>query len=424
MPGHKGVGPLGFEQLDLTEIAGADDLYHPTGIIAESEANASALFGCQTIYSTEGSSHCIRAMVMLACQYAKELGKRPLIAAGRNIHKTFLSAAALMNADVFWLCPKEPDSYLSCKLTAEEVDEALFAMEEKPVAVYLTSPDYLGNISDIRGIGSVCRRHGVLLMVDNAHGAYLRFLPKSVHPMDLGADLCCDSAHKTLPVITGGAYLHISPRAPALLGEQARDALAMFGSTSPSYLILQSLDAANQYLAEGYREQLAGFIQAVSETKIRLTDIGYRLCGDEALKITLSTKPYGYEGTAFAGLLAEQGLVCEFADPDFVVLMVSPENSITGLKRLEGVLGSIPSLSPVDDAPPEFHCPRKVMSIRTAAAAPSEIIPVSASLGRVLARASVGCPPAVPIVSCGEEIDERALRCFAYYGIERCTVVK
>lgn len=83
-------------------------------------------------------------------------------------------------------------------------------MKRKPAAVYITSPDYLGNLADIGGMSDVCRKYGVLLIVDNAHGAYLHFLPKPEHPLDLGAEMCCDSAHKTLPVLTGGAYLHIS----------------------------------------------------------------------------------------------------------------------------------------------------------------------------------------------------------------------
>ena len=102
--------------------------------------------------------------------------------------------------------------------------------------MYVTSPDYLGGQSDVAALAEVSHRHGVPLLADNAHGAYLRFLSPSRHPMDLGADLCCDSAHKTLPVLTGGAYLHVGRAAPEPFRENARRALALFGSTSPSYL--------------------------------------------------------------------------------------------------------------------------------------------------------------------------------------------
>ena len=204
MPGHKGKGPLGIEQLDITEISGADSLYEASGIIAESEANASALFGCPTFYSTEGSSQCIRAMLHLAT-----CGRNRRIAAARNVHKTFLSAAALLDLQVDWLYPDSEGSYLACPITAETLENYFATCEEIPAAVYVTSPDYLGNLLYIDALAAVCHRYGSLLLVDNAHGAYLKFLPDSRHPMDLGADLCCDSAHKTLPVLTGGAYLHI-----------------------------------------------------------------------------------------------------------------------------------------------------------------------------------------------------------------------
>ena len=105
--------------------------------------------------------------------------------------------------DSLW--PRGEGSYLSCGLTPSDVEAYLESAPELPAAVYLTSPDYLGKVADIRGIAAVCHRFGVLLAVDNAHGAYLKFLRPSRHPMDLGADLCCDSAHKTLPVLTGGA---------------------------------------------------------------------------------------------------------------------------------------------------------------------------------------------------------------------------
>lgn len=423
MPGHKGIGPLGFEHLDLTEMEGADDLYHPDGIIAESESNASALFGCQTLYSTEGSSQCIRAMVTLACQYARETGRKPLIAAGRNAHKTFLSAAALADAEVVWLWPDESDSYLSCRLTGEAVANALEKLEESPVAVYITSPDYLGNLSDVQSLAQVCRERGILLLVDNAHGAYLRFLEPSLHPVDLGADLCCSSAHKTLPVVTGGAYLHIGDHAPCFFRERARDVMSLFGSTSPSYLILQSLDAVNPYLA-GHRQRLAGFLPLIAGLRHRLEEQGWHFCGDEPMKLTIEAGKRGYTGTELADLLSEKGIFCEFADPDYLVLMPSPETTAEGLARLEEALSGIPRRMPLPAASLPPCRPERVMSIREAVFAPRQTIPPEESLGRILASASVSCPPAVPIVCCGERIDEAALEWFERYGITHCAVIK
>ena len=414
MPGHKGQGPLGFEQFDITEIPGADSLYEADGIIAQSEANASGLFGCPTFYSTEGSSQCIRAILYLCVLQAKKVGRQPLIAAGRNAHKVLLSAAALLDVDIHWLWPEDGCSYLSCPITAEGLDNQLSRLEEKPVAVYITSPDYLGNMVDIAALAAVSHRHGCLFAVDCAHGAYLKFLPVSLHPMDLGADLCCASAHKTLPVLTGGAYLHTS----AELAPFAKNALALFGSTSPSYLILQSLDAANAILNNGFSAGLAQTIQAISDLKSRLS--AYRFVGDEPTKLTVDANAHGYTGSELADILRQKGLECEFSDPDFVVLMCSYN---TDYSRLEAALLSILPRAPLPSRAPSLHRSHRVMSIRDAALSPRETLPISECTGRVLAAATVGCPPAVPILVCGERIDSDAIEAFRYYDITTCCVV-
>ena len=423
MPGHKGADFLGMEQLDITEVSGADSLYEAEGIIARSEENASRLFGCRTFYSAEGSSQCIRAMLYLAMIHAKGQGRVPRIAAGRNAHKTFLTAAALLGLEVDWLYPRKKTGYLSCDLTPGELDDYLSSVERKPIAVYLTSPDYLGNIADIRNLAAVCHRHEVLLLVDNAHGAYLRFLPESRHPMDLGADLCCDSAHKTLPVLTGGAYLHLSKEMDRQIGEQARNALMIFGSTSPSYLILQSLDRANLYLQD-YPQRLPVFVRQVHELKLRLLRHGFTLYGKEPLKVTIETKPLGYTGCQLADFLRERGMEPEFADRDYLVLMLTPELREDSLTRVADALCQLPRLEAITEPAPDFSVPRRSMSIREAMLSPAEVVSVEQSIGRILAVPSVGCPPAVPILVCGEVIDDHAAACFRYYGIDRCSVVK
>ena len=423
MPGHKGVRFLGAEPLDITEIHGMDSLYDGTGVIAESEANASSLFGAHTVYSTEGSSLCIRAMLRLVSLTAKERGEPPRVLATRNVHKSFLSGVALLDIAVSWLYPEADGPYLSAPLTPAAL-EAYLSTHPLPHALYVTSPDYLGCTVDVGGLSEVCHRYGIYLLVDNAHGAYLKFLAQSRHPIDLGADMCCDSAHKTLPALTGGAYLHIAPSAPHEWKSRAKEAMALFGSTSPSFLILESLDLLNPYLATDYRRELQAFLPALSAVKADLTQAGFVTVGDEPLKLTLATKPYGYTGTEVAAHLRGCGIECEFSDPDFTVLMFTPRTGKEDLDRVREVLLGLPRKAPLTAIPPKQVRQTVAMSVREATLAPCETVPAKDALGRTLASATVSCPPAVPILMCGEVIGEAAIAAFAYYGTDTVSVVR
>ena len=417
MPGHKGRCFLGCEPWDITEIHGADALYEAEGILAESEQNAAALFGSQrTCYSTEGSSQCIRAMLYLAVAAS---GSHTVVAA-RNVHRAFVSAAALLDLEIRWLWPEESRSLCGCPISPAQLEETLHSLPEPPAAVYLTSPDYLGGMAQIPALAQVCHQHGTLLLVDNAHGAYLRFLQPSLHPLDLGADLCCDSAHKTLPVLTGGAYLHLSPTAPAQLAPLAKSALGLFGSTSPSYLTLASLDLCNRYLAEGYPQHLAEAVKRLAELRERLTAAGWRVEPSDPLRVTVAA-PRGVTGQELAGQLRRQGAECEYADRDFLVLMATPENTPEELAQAAAALGQCPG----EANPPQLPLARgeRACSIRQAAFAPRETVDAAHSLGRVCGLPTVGCPPAIPIAVSGERITPEALALFAYYGIEQVEVL-
>ena len=417
MPGHKGQPFLGCEPWDITEIHGADALYEAEGILAQSEKNAASLFGSQrTCYSTEGSSQCIRAMLYLA---VAANGSRTVVAA-RNVHRAFVSAAALLDLEIVWLWPEESRSLCGCPISPTQLEEPLAGLPEPPAAVYLTSPDYLGVMAEIPSLAEVCHRRGVLLLVDNAHGAYLRFLQPSLHPLDLGADLCCDSAHKTLPVLTGGAYLHLSPTAPAQLAPLAKSALGLFGSTSPSYLTLASLDLCNRYLAEGYPQRLAEAVERLAELRERLTAAGWRVEPSDPLRVTVAA-PRGVTGQELAGQLRRQGVECEYADRDFLVLMATPENTPEELAQAAAALGQCPG----EANPPQLPLARgeRACSIRQAAFAPRETVDAAHSLGRVCGLPTVGCPPAIPIAVSGERITPEALALFAYYGIEQVEVL-
>ena len=420
MPGHKGAGILGFERMDLTEISGADELFAAEGIIKESEQNASSLFGCPTYYSTQGSTLCIQTMCTILCQDAKSKGKKPKILAGRNAHRSFIHAAALLDFDIEWLYGNS--DYLSCKINAKDLKKKI--VENNPTAVYLTNPDYLGNLLDIKALASICKKYNVLLAIDNAHGAYLRFLKDSLHPIDLGADLCCDSAHKTLPVLTGGAYLHLSDSLNQVWGDDIKHFMEYFSSTSPSYLIMASLDAANDVLDTTFKKSLSECIQRVDGLKNALIQHGYTILSGEPMKITISTKEFGYSGNEIADFLMDCDIYPEFYDSDYIVLMPSPYNTKDDFERLQKCLCGIERKSILVNKPPKLEQAKKAMNVRQALFAPSMTLDVSKSLGQVCSSVTVSCPPAILPVIPGEVISESSIEVMKYYGIETVRVVK
>ena len=447
MPGHKGQSLLGFEPWDITEIKGADELYGADGIIAQSEANATRLFGTvHTYYSTEGSSQCIRAMLCLALQAAPAAGQRPVLLAARNAHKALLYAAALLDFDIQWLWPAPQDAgaLCSCPVSAAKLADALQGLAQqgqRPFGVYITSPDYLGGVQDIAALAEVCRDFGVPLLVDNAHGTYLRFLPQGgQHPIALGAAMCCDSGHKTLPVVTGGAYLHLGKNAPVQDEAAVRNALALFGSTSPSYLILQSLDKCNQILSEGYPLRLLQCCGHLTRLRRELNEAaaakhcpGPLALESEPLKVTLDAAVLGLSGTELAEKLRAAKIECEYADPRYLVLMFTPDNPPQDFERLVAAVLRIaedlagPVTLPEETAGEFAELERglhRCRTIRQAVFAPQEQLPAEQAVGRICAMPTVSCPPAIPIVVSGERITPAAAAWMKRYHVEEVSVIR
>lgn len=415
MPGHKGVGELGCEQYDITEIVGADVLYSADGIIEESENNLTSLYGsAHSFYSTEGSTLAIKAMLALVSE--RRGGERPLILAARNVHASFVRAAALLDFDVQWIYPERAKHLCACNITAEDVRSAVESAEIKPRALYVTSPDYLGNMPDIAAISKVCREYGIPLLVDNAHGAYLKFLSEDCHPITLGAAMCADSAHKTLPVLTGGAYLHISKDYDKYV-QRARNALSLFASTSPSYLTLCSLDLCNRRLSEGYNEKISDLATKSAKIKRRIAMLGFEVCDTEPLKIVIKV------GYRLASHLREFGIEPEFSDLDYTVLMLTPENTDSDFERLISALSAFRGEEDVKNISPVPTQHNRELTIRQAIFSPCELVSVEKSVGRICASPTVSCPPAVPIVISGERITDEDALLFKHYGIETVSVV-
>ena len=271
-------------------------------------------------------------------------------------------------------------------------------------------------------MAEVCHRHGTLLLVDNAHGAYLRFLQPSAHPLDLGADLCCDSAHKTLPVLTGGAYLHIAKTAPKEFADHAKSAMALFGSTSPSYLTLASLDGCNEVLSCGYPQRLAECAAQIAKAKAELERAGWQVWPSDSLRLTLRA-PEGTTGAELSQYLRDNGMECEYADDQFLVLMLSPENDGAELAQVVNVMGENYAPYAQPEALPQARGEQAV-SIRQALFAPHELIPAEEAEGRICGTPTVSCPPAIPIAVSGERIGADAVELLRRYGVTQVDVLK
>ena len=418
MPGHKGKGPLGIEALDITEVKGADVLGEATGIIGESEANAASLFGSgKTLYTTGGSTAAILGMLSLAVTHLRTK-ERPTLLAARNAHRAFLEGAALLDIPVTFMLPENAKTVYSGVMTPEEVEKAILSAEAKPFALYITSPTYLGEMWDIAAVADVCRKHDIPLLVDNAHGAYLAFLSPSQHPIRMGAAMCTDSAHKTLPVLTGGAYLHIAKEYSYLYSD-AKEALSLVTTTSPSYLVLASLDLANRTLADGYRERLCEICARVALCKKRIEEMGFCVLSSEPLKIVLAA---GNTET-LANALRTSDIEPEMCDDLHLVFMASADNEVSDFDKLERVLSRSAPIAPAFEKAPTPRLGKAVTSLRTALFSQRERIATRDAVGRVYAEIAASCPPAVSIVIAGEEIDVAAVEALLYYGVEQVRVL-
>ena len=416
MPGHKGVGDI--QRYDITEIEGADVLYNSATIIRDSERNLEKLYGTsRSVYSTEGSTLGIKAMLTLA-----HMSGVKKIIAPRNVHKAFVYAVAHLSLDVEWLAPSSDNICLS-HWTVDDLNDSL-DRDSEGVAVYVTSPDYLGNILDVRAIAKVCKAHRVPLLVDNAHGAYLRFLPKDIHPISLGASMCVDSAHKTLNVLTAGAYLHLAKDASDIWIDNVERAMAMYASTSPSYLVLRSLDIQNAYMDTDYRKDLREIVDQVGALKENLISHGYTLVGDEPLKVCVDSAKYGYTGTHLAKLLRESNIEVEYSDQRYLVMMFSEKNTVDQVHLVAQKFANIPRLEAIYIEELMLPIPKRATSIREALLSPTESIDVKKSENRIYSDALISCPPAIPVLMSGEIVSREAIEVMQKLGISQIKVVK
>lgn len=414
MPGHKGQAPedmpelAGAYAMDITEIAGADSLFEAHGILLSGEKRTAAVYGSGACcWSAGGSTLCIQAML------AKMRAEHRTVIAGRTVHRAFLNSCVLLGLHVRWVFP-EKGGIVSGSYAPKDFARALevsVQAGESP-CVYVTTPDYVGNQLPVRALSEVCRKYAAPLLVDHAHGSHCAFLPKGGHPIAQGADFCCDSFHKTLPALTGGAVLHC--RKPED-GAEMKGYMQMFGSTSPSYLILQSLESCTAFLEGSGQERIRRTAVQAGELRERLSG-KYRFLGTEPLHLAIAA-----QGRDLAAQLRKNGVECEYADTDCLVLLLSAD--FQDFDRLEkALLACEPKpVPPMPDLPSPAP---QILSIREAALAPAELVPLHRAEGRICGPVQVPCPPAVPIAVSGEQLTKDWLALMEYYGMEKAAAVR
>lgn len=408
MPGHKGEAPKELPQLspayrmDITEIAGADSLFEDSGILLAGEKRTAAVYGSgSSCWSAGGSTLCIQAML------AKMRAEGRTVLAPRTVHRSFLNSCVLLDLNVKWIFPRR-GGIIGGMYALADFDAAL--REMKNPCVYVTSPDYLGNMLDIGALSQLCRQYHAPLLVDNAHGAHLAFLAENRHPIALGADLCCDSAHKTLPALTGAAILHCKKAEDA---RELKGYMEMFGSTSPSYLILQSLESCTAFLEQEGTAVIRKTEQDARILRERLSG-QYTFLGNDPFHITIAC-----HGDDLASQLRGQGVECEYSSRECIVLLLSA--AFRDFERLENALLACTPKAPVP-MPPCPQSARAAMSLRQAALSPHTVVPLSQALGRICGPVQVPCPPAVPLAVSGEILDKEWLEMMAWCGLQEAAV--
>ncbi|MBQ2946074.1 MAG: DegT/DnrJ/EryC1/StrS family aminotransferase [Clostridia bacterium] len=409
MPGHKNrasfVLPEGAYRYDFTELSVTDDLYCSENGIKNIEITAEKLFGSYfSCLSVAGASLCVMAAMGIARKFTEK------IMISRFCHSSAVNGMSIFGLTPVWLTQKRSGTAVA-PLCAEEIERKI-AEDSSIGAVFITTPDYYGTVTDLEGISTVCKRHKKLLIVDNSHGTH--FVLGGTHPIKY-ADITCDSLHKTLPSLTGTALLNISKSLENKVEkDEVKDVMKRLSSTSPSYLLALSAESCiNWMIKEGKSAYLKANRTAL-EAREKIEALGFELnCGKvDPCRICISALGFGIDGKRLYSLLLDEKVVCEMADDVFAVAILTPFNSESDLSRLINALEKIAKNGkkrPANISPLEFYIPKCAKRLAFFDGEKTEKLPLCSSYGRISAENKYIYPPSRPIVLCGEIIDEKVI---------------
>lgn len=427
MPGHKGKDVLpGFGAvlpLDFTEVYETGNLYTGEGPIRQAEEQAARFYhAADCHFLTGGSTQGIHTMLYAAA------GAGADVLFDRNCHKAAAHAAAMLDQSPAFVFPKTIEPFgIPGLLCPDDIDRAL-SQNPSIRAVLITSPNYYGVRQDIRAIAAVCHAHGAKLLVDAAHGAHFPAvgLPS---PIEEGADLAALSAHKTLYALGQSAMLLSNG---TVEGHMLREGASLFGTSSPSYAMMVSLDLAREALEQDDSYQRAA--DAVHALRVHLTEHTHfrPLTGDnlDPCRLTVSTAGTDWTGDRLADTLYERfGVACEMSDARNMVCIVTPADLDGNLTRLRQALDTLSGEIMQTDLPaplPPLPVPRPVLSVRRALLGHARTHFLDdVQPGMVCARPVTPYPPGVPVLWPGEEITAQHivfLRNQCYNTIDRISV--
>ena len=424
VPGHGGRAPGGLRQWglapgwDATELEGLDDLHSPAGVIAAAQEKAAGLFCARySFFLVNGSTVGIQALVAATCA-----GGRALVLP-RNVHRSVLGGLVISGARPVFLEPEVvPGFGFAAGFGLDQLEYAL-GKNNDTGAVLAVHPNYYGVVGDLAGVAGVCRRYGVPLLVDEAHGTHLRFHPELPEDaLALGADAVVQSVHKTGGALTQASWLHLGSEMVEL--ERLADALRLLQTSSPSYILMASLDAARDFWARRGREALDKLLQTARGVAREIDALpGLETLGEKHLgapcaagydptRLVVSVRELGITGhEAARWLAAEHGIYLEMADA-FNILAVLPlgatKNDAGTLVRALACISRRPPVGGrrVLAAPPPA-CPPPppiIMTPRRAWSAPRRTAPLEQAAGLVSAEMVAVYPPGMAVIYPGEEI--------------------
>lgn len=430
MPGHKRAlmefeNPYSF---DITEIDGFDNLHHAEGIIKEAERHAALVCQSDETHFLVGGSSCgILSAIFSATKQNGEL----LMA--RNCHKAVYHAAELRQLKTHYLYPETlPEGILS-GITAEMAEEAFEKYPEAKVII-LTSPTYDGVVSDIKSIVKAAHARGITVIVDEAHGAH--FLKESGFPKSAirqGADVVIQSTHKTLPALTQTALIHINK--DYKYKEKVRKYLTMFQTSSPSYVLMASIDHAMHWYMEEGREAYKIFLSNLKKLRAALkTQLKHlnlltpeNIFDYDISKILISTRRCNLSGEELhKKLLRKYHIQSEMVSAHYVLFMTSVADTEESYRRLlEALLEIDGSLTenPVQQKAEEgMGKPKSMMRISEAVEKKKKSLPLLESMGEISASYVYIYPPGIPLLTPGEKISEGCVRRLQFYLEEELEV--